>query len=161
MEVEHKIAPSHLSSAPCYVGLMPRPTSLRLSDELKGRLERVSSRSRERQAALAVRLLDEGLRMSEHPGIVFHASPAHGRVAGLAGGPDVAEVIDVLTGLASTGAARLAEAGTWLGLHPSRVRVAMAYYADHSEEIDGQIARRHAEAEELRRRLEAERALLE
>lgn len=36
---------------------MARPTSLRLPDEVKDRLGRVSSRSEERQSALAVRLV--------------------------------------------------------------------------------------------------------
>jgi hypothetical protein len=37
-------------------------------------------------------LVDEGLRMAEHPGVVFRDGPS-GRRAGLAGGPEVWEVI--------------------------------------------------------------------
>lgn len=39
--------------------------------------------------------VDEALRSEEHPGIIFRAGPT-GRRAGLAGGPDVWEVIDTL-----------------------------------------------------------------
>jgi hypothetical protein len=69
---------------------------------------------------LAVRLIDEGLRMADHPGVVFHDSLAHGRVACLVGGPDVAEVIDVLTGLESRGEDRVSETARWFGVHPAR-----------------------------------------
>lgn len=99
--------------------------------------------------------------MDDHPGVTFHDSAAHGRVACVAGGPDVAEVIDVLTGLDARGEARVVETATWLGLHPSRVRVAMGYYAAFQDEIDRQIALRRREAAELRGRYEVEQALLE
>jgi hypothetical protein len=43
-------------------------------------------------SSAANRLVDEALRMSEHPGIVFRPGPT-GRRAGLVGGPDVWEVV--------------------------------------------------------------------
>src|SRR5690625_30592 len=99
------------------------PTSLRLPASVKDRLDRRAVSDREKPSSLAVRLIDEGLRMDDHPGVTFHDSAAHGRVACLAGGPDVAEVIDVLTGLDARGEDRIAETATWFGIHPSRVRV--------------------------------------
>lgn len=139
---------------------MAHPTSLRLPDQVKERLERHAARSDERPATLAVRLIDEGLRMADHPGVVFHDSAVHGRVATLAGGPDVAEVIEVVSGLEAQGEDRVAETATWLGVHPAQVRTAVGYYTEHREEIDAQIQRRRDEAEQLRRRHEAEQALL-
>ena len=82
-------------------------------------------------------------------------------MACLAAGPDVAEVVDVLTGLASTGEERIAEAADWFGIHPSRVRVALGYYTTFRDEVDRQIEVRHQQAAELRGRYEAEQALLE
>ena len=140
---------------------MPQPTSLRLPDEVKRRLDAAADRERVAASAVAVRLIDEGLRMAEHPGIVFHDSLTHGRVAALSNGPDIAEIIDVLTGLEARGEQRLAETAGWFGLHVSRIRVALDYYADHREEIDDQIDRRHREAAEQRGRYEVARALLE
>lgn len=140
---------------------MPHPTSLRLPDDVKDRLDRSAARADESASSRAVRLIDEGLRMEEHPGIGFHASRAHGRVACLAGGPDVAEVIDVLTGLEATGEDRITETAAWFGVHPSQVRLALGYYTDHRDEIDRQIEVRHRTAAELRGRYEAEQALLE
>lgn len=139
---------------------MAHPTSLRLPDPVKDRLDRHAARSQEKASSLAVRLIDEGLRMAEHPGVSFHDSAAHGRVACLASGPDVAEVIDVLTGLDAEGDERVAETATWFDVHPSRVRVAMGYYTAFREEIDHQIELRRREAAEWRGRYEAERALL-
>ena len=43
-------------------------------------------------SAAANLLVDEALRMSEHPGVVFRDGPT-GRRAALAGGPDVWEVV--------------------------------------------------------------------
>ena len=93
--------------------------------------------------------------------MAFHDSPVHGRVACLANGPDVAEVIDVLTGLEAEGDDRIIETARWFGLHASRVRVAMGYYTAFSDEIDRQLDLRRREAAEQRGRYEAEQALLE
>jgi hypothetical protein len=128
---------------------------------VKARLERRAELRAETGSALAVRLIDEGLRMADHQGVVFRDSAAHGRVAALGGGPDVAEVIDVLTGLEATGEARVAETAIWFGLHASRIRAALGYYHAFRDEIDRQIQRRHQEAAEARGRYEAEQALLE
>ena len=43
-------------------------------------------------SAAANMLVDEGLRMMEHPGVLFRPGPT-GRRAGLAAGPDVWEVV--------------------------------------------------------------------
>src|SRR5262252_9719436 len=43
-------------------------------------------------SSAANRLVDEALRMAEHPGIIFRPGPT-GRRAALAGGPDVWEII--------------------------------------------------------------------
>ncbi len=140
---------------------MGRPTSLRLPDHVKDRLDRRAASGYETPSSLAVRLIDEGLRLEDHRGVAFHDSAAHGRVACLVAGPDVAEVIDVLTGLDARGEERIAETATWFGIHPSRVRVAMGYYAAFQDEIDQQIDLRRREAAELRGRYESERSLLE
>ena len=140
---------------------MAHPTSLRLPDAVKDRLDQRAAAEREPASSLAVRLIDEGLRMADHPGTAFHASTVHGRVACLSGGPDVAEVVDVLTGLASTGEERVAEAAAWFGVHPTQVRVALGYYTAFRDEVDRQIEVRHQQAAEHRGRYEAEQALLE
>lgn len=137
-----------------------RPTSFRIPEPVKERLDKTAARRGQKPSSVAVRLIDEGLRMAEHPGVTFHDSLAHGRVAALAGGPDVAEVIDVLTGLEARGDARVAEAAEWFGIHPSRVRIAMGYYTAFRDDIDHQIEVRHREAAELQARWADEQSLL-
>jgi hypothetical protein len=89
-------------------------------------------------------LVDEALRMSEHPGIVFRSGPA-GRRAALAGGPDVWEAVRAIKS-ARTSEPSLAE-GAVLALvqentgTPSRLlHIAIRYWASYPEEIDSEIA---------------------
>lgn len=64
------------------------PISLRIDERGRARLAAYADLRRESQHTLALRLLEEGLRMLDHPGIVFRDGPA-GRRAGLIAGPDV------------------------------------------------------------------------
>ncbi len=139
---------------------MSQPTSLRIPSDVRDRLDRVATRTGERGASLATRLIDEGLRMAEHPGIVFIDAGAGGRVPTLARGPEVAEVVEVLTGLDATGEERIAQTAAWLSLHPSEVRVALAYYAAFGAEVDEERRLRLEVAAEERARYDAEQALL-
>src|SRR2546428_11532967 len=74
---------------------MGHSLTLRATEDLLRRLERRARIVRVRKSALAGRYLEEGLAMDTFPGIVFRDGPA-GRRAGLVGGPDVWEVIQVL-----------------------------------------------------------------
>lgn len=139
---------------------MTRPTSLRFPDGVRERLQRAADLGQESASSLAVRFVDEGLRMAEHPGIGFHDSFVHGRVATLVAGPDVAEVMIVLHGLESSGDERLRETASWLGLTPAQVRTAMRYYVAHADEVDAEIATRRRIAAEQQATYEAEQALL-
>lgn len=110
-------------------------------------------------SAVAQRLLDEGVRMARHPGVVFRSGPA-GRRPGLAGGPDVAEVIGFLKGLEATGEAALRETARWLRIPEQMVRVAADYYTEFTADVDGEIERRDREAEQARERWERRQKLL-
>ncbi|MHB8690404.1 MAG: alcohol dehydrogenase catalytic domain-containing protein [Solirubrobacteraceae bacterium] len=91
------------------------------------------------------RLIDEGLRMEDHPGIVFRDGPS-GRRAGLAAGPDVWEVIETLKGTNLTGEAAIAATAEWGVLALAQVRLALRYYGDFRDEIDERIALNQREA---------------
>jgi hypothetical protein len=89
--------------------------------------------------------------MDRQPGIVFRPGPA-GRRPGLAGGPDVWEVVRVVRNVETRGDRAIDEAASWLGLSAAQVRIAVEYYADHPVEIDTWLARidaKAAEAEDL------------
>ncbi len=95
-------------------------------------------------SSAANRLVDEALRMSEHPGIVFRPGPT-GRRAGLASGPDVWEAIRAIK------SARAAESGMAeedlltmvadnTGVPVRLLRIAIRYWACYPAEIDAEIA---------------------
>ena len=65
--------------------------SARFSAELVDMLDARSERLGQSKARVAERLIEEGLRIEELPGIVFRSGPT-GRRAGIVGGPDVWEI---------------------------------------------------------------------
>jgi len=132
-----------------------KPFSIRMSKRTHDRLEFGARRRGEAKARTAERLIDEGLRMEDHPGIVFRDGPA-GRRAALAAGPDVWEVIETLQGTGLSGERAVAATAEWGNLTPIQVRAAVRYYADYREEIDERILLNRQEAE--RQRVAWERA---
>lgn len=136
-----------------------KPFSIRMAPETHRLLEDRSRRHRQPKARLAERLIEEGLRMELHPGVVFRDGPA-GRRAGLVCGPDVWEVIETLMDTGLTDAAAVAQTAEWGGLDPSQVRTAISYYGEHREEIDDWIAANRAEAQRARAAWERGRSAL-
>lgn len=100
-------------------------------------------------AGLAQRLIDEGLRMADHPGVIFKDGPS-GRRAALAYGPDVWEVIKFLREVDERGPAAIDAAVEVFAVDASRIAVAINYYGDYAAEIDAEIA----EADEASARAE-------
>jgi hypothetical protein len=130
--------------------------SLRVDEATFERLERHSKRAGQSRSHVVSTFLEEGLRMEEHPGIVFRGGP-HGRRAGLAAGPDVWEVARVLSATESADSAGLERAAYLTGLTPAQVRTAWRYYAQYPDEIDEWIRSvddeaQHAEGVWLRQR---------
>ena len=132
-----------------------KPFSIRMSERTLERLDLGARRRGEPKARTAERLIDEGLRMEDHPGVTFRDGPA-GRRAALAAGPDVWEVIETLQGTGLSGEQAIAAAAEWGNLSLHQVRTAVQYYADHRDEIDARILLNRQEAE--RRRAAWERA---
>lgn len=117
---------------------MTKPTSIRFDEVLLARLRRRAQATTGNTSALAQRLVDEGLRMADYPGIHFKDGPT-GRRAALAYGPDVWEVIKCLREVDERGPAALTAAAEILAIDLSRVTVAITYYGDYREEIDAEI----------------------
>ncbi len=125
-------------------------------------LERLALGARRRgeaKARTAERLIDEGLRMEDHPGIVFRDGPT-GRRAALAAGPDVWEVVETLQGTGLSGEKAVVATAEWGNLTPLQVRAAVRYYADFREEIDERIQLNRQEAERQRAAWERAQAAL-
>lgn len=120
-----------------------RQFSARLDPTVVDRLERRGARVGLNKSRLAERYLDEGMRMEDHPGVVFRDGPS-GRRAGLAGGADVWEVIATIRASGLAGEAALAATAEWGSLTMVQVRAAVRYYGEYPDEIDERI-RRHLE----------------
>jgi hypothetical protein len=95
-------------------------------------------------SSAANRLVDEALRMTEHPGIIFRSGPT-GRRAGLSGGPDVWEVIRAVKsaraaepGLHDDDLLSLVSGNTGVALR--LLSTAVRYWAAYPGEIDAEIA---------------------
>jgi hypothetical protein len=134
-----------------YNVVMTTPLSIRFDEAVLARLRhRASAATGGNTSALAQRLVDEGLRMADHPGVIFKDGPT-GRRAALAYGPDVWEIVKFLREVDERGAAALDAAAEVFAVDASRVSAAVSYYGDYREEIDGEIA----EADEASERAEA------
>ena len=95
-------------------------------------------------SSAANRLVDEALRMTEHPGIVFRVGPT-GRRAALAGGPDIWEVIRAVRSahvaepeLDSNDLLSLVSGNTGVTTH--LLSIAVRYWAAYPDEVDAEIA---------------------
>ncbi len=115
-----------------------RHLSLRLESDTYERLEAESPRAGQSRSQVAKTLLDEGLRMEAHPGIIFRSGPS-GRQPDLAGGPDLWEVVRVFEGVGARGEEGLRLTAERTGLTLEQVRIAVRYYAGYRDEIDGWI----------------------
>src|SRR5262245_16160829 len=129
------------------------------SSDVHERLRRAARRRGVALSGLAEQLIDEGLRMADHPMIVFRAGPA-GRRPGLAGGPDIAEVVGAVVGGDVPAGLRAQRASELLGLSAAQVDAAMAYYAEYTDEVDADVASNAAEAERQEELWRRQRELL-
>lgn len=116
------------------------PFSARLDSALVARLRRLSAREGVSVSQLVERFLEEAVREDELPGIVFRSGPA-GRRAGVTGGPDVWEIVRDVRGAEEAGAAdAVAHVVASTDVGEDQVRLALAYHAAYSDEVDARIA---------------------
>ena len=123
-------------------------------------LDRLRARGRETgedEARLIQRLIEEGIRMERHPGIVFRDGPV-GRRPSLLHGPDVWEVIPAVLNPKNPSADAIAIAAENTGISEADVLDALEYYAEFTDEIDFWINRNNRMAIEMEAKWRAERA---
>jgi hypothetical protein len=132
-----------------------RHLSLRIERHTFDRLDAQSRRVGQSRSQVAKTLLEEGLRMESHPGIVFRSGPA-GRRAGLVGGPDVWEVMRAFR----PGNTSAEETAALTGLSVEQVRTAVRYYAEHRDEIDDWLRRVDEESDRAEAAWRSEQDLL-
>lgn len=139
---------------------MSTPLSIRFDDDVLRRLRRrAQSTPGATASGVAQRLVDEGLRMAEHPGVVFKDGPS-GRRAALAFGPDIWEVIQVLRDIDERGEVAVAAAAEALTLPAAKVQLALTYYSDFPDEVDAEIAQAEVASVAAEAAWEAQRRLL-
>lgn len=136
------------------------PRSIRFDDAVLARLRlQASTEVGGNVSALAHRLVDEGLRMAEHPGIVFKPGPS-GRRAALAYGPDIWEVVKFLREIDERGPAALIAAAEVFAIDVGRITSAISYYGDYGAEIDGEIEAAEAASMRAERTWAVQRKLI-
>lgn len=135
------------------------PLSIRFDRVLLDRLRRAAAGRDTTPSGLAQRLVDEGLRSQEFPGVMFRDGPA-GRRAGLAVGPDVWEIVAAVRDCALRGEAAVEAVAADLSLTTGAMRVALAYYGAYPQEIDAEIADNEYAAEAALRSWESQQRLL-
>ncbi len=139
---------------------MAAPLSIRFDPEVLARLRsRAASVPGATPSGLAQRLVDEGLRMAEHPGVVFRDGPA-GRRPALVIGPDVWELVVFLAEIDERGADAVAAAAKTFAVPPAAVNAGIGYYAAFPAEIDAWIAESRAASERAEQEWERRQALL-
>ena len=123
---------------------MASPTSIRFDEPVTDRLASyVARHPGSTRSSVAARYVDEGLRMDEHPGILFRDGPA-GRRATLVGGADVWEVVRAAQAtrsaepeLSESELLSLIEENT--GVPQRMIRVALAYWGAYPDEVDAMV----------------------
>lgn len=123
--------------------------SYRLDEGLK---QGVAARAAEEgiaEAALVSRMLAEGLKTAAHPGVVYRGGPS-GRRAGLAGGPDLSEVVTAVRHAPGRGDGKVIQAAEQLGLPDHLVRLALAFASVHPDEVEARISDNEAAAARVR-----------
>jgi hypothetical protein len=134
-----------------------QPRSIRFDEGVADRLSTyVAAHPGMSQSSVANRLVDEGLRMAEHPGVFFRDG-ASGRRAVIVAGADVWQIIRAVRearaaepDLDPDGVLDLVRTNT--GVSDRELHIAIGYWSAYPDEIDAKIA----EAERFERSYEEE-----
>lgn len=125
--------------------------SLRIPDELAEAVARLSrSWDADSDSAIYRRVLEEWVRMQDHPGIRFADGPT-GRRAALVGGPDVWEAVLMARDLDWR---EEAVAELYPQLPPRKLDAARRYYEAYPDEVDARIEANERAVEQLEEELD-------
>jgi hypothetical protein len=141
------------------------PSSVRFEPTVLSRLNAFVAANRDLTLSSASnRLVDEALRMHEHPLITFKVGPA-GQRARVVGGPDVWEVVGAVRSVRDSdpslvGDDALAVVAETSGVPLAFIRAALDYWAAYPAEVDAFIDRQRAEAAQARAAWQRQQELL-
>lgn len=135
-----------------------RQLTLKLEPEMYARLEAASRREGQTTVAFAKTLIEEGLRMEAHPGIIFHPGPV-GRRPSLVDGMDIWQVARLFDGRVDLNEEELREITAFSPVDLDQLQTALRYYAEYRDEIDAWLRMVDEEAERAEAEWLRERAL--
>jgi hypothetical protein len=135
------------------------PTSFRLSERARERLQQRADLEGISATALLERFILEGVDTLDHPGIVYRG-PASDRRAALAGGPDVWEIVARLRELSGPEEERIDVLAEESELHPRQIRLGLEFAVRHPDDVDGRIARHEEAIRDSQQAAEQRRAYL-
>ena len=128
-----------------------RKVSIGIGDVALRRLDELGRESGESRSAAAARLVEEGLRMARHPGIVFRDG-ATGRRPALADGPQVWVLAEIFREMPLDNTEAIERAADYtaalMELTREQLSEAINYYLDYRDEIDEWIRRNDEAAEQ-------------
>jgi len=124
------------------------------------RLDERSRATGQTRSQITKTLLEEGLRMEAHPGVVFRPGPA-GRRPGLVGGPDIWEVARLFQDRKRLTHDVVDQIADELNLSVRQIEAALGYYAEFKDEIDHWIDRIDAQAERAESAFHRRQSLLQ
>jgi hypothetical protein len=137
---------------------MATPTNVRFTESVEDALARFIRQTGRTKSAVINTALYEWLTMQSHPLIRFRTAETGERRAALVDGPEVWTVAESWLDHDVRTPAQVADT---LGLREGTVEAALAYWADHREEIDGVLERHRAAQDEALAAWERKQALLE
>lgn len=125
--------------------------SFRVPDDLAGRVaDRTRSWPTKKDSDTYRRVIEEWVRLQDHPGVRFVDGPA-GRRAALVGGPDIWEIIDVARDYGFDHA-QVLDAYPWLSA--DRLAIAKRYFDAFPDEIEALIEDNLRVADQLEHELD-------
>jgi hypothetical protein len=137
---------------------MVAPTNVRFPEAVDEGLGDYARRAGAKKSTVVVQAVREWLRMQAHPGVLFVTTTTGERRAALSAGPQVWTVAEAWLQHEKDDRtpAVLADA---VGLTAVDVEVALDYWAEYRDEIDGLIKRHHASQDEAMANWERRREL--
>lgn len=106
--------------------------SVRINEGTVKEIDEIATLQNVTRSSLVERFIEEGLRMEQHPGIIFISGPAGRRPAVTGTGLDVWEIISTVKANDNS----IEDAAKYLNIAASRVNAALSYYSSNKEEID-------------------------
>lgn len=147
----------HVSDRPTPRRAVRQTTSFRLPAETLAKLDARATLLGSTRTTIAEQLLEEGLRLVEHPGIVFTDGAQGERRATLGGSRlDVWMVVETIRANGNS----VRAAAEYHGVPAAWVEAAARYYAAFPDEIHDEIRRNRAFAEREMRLASEQRRLL-